>query len=170
MCALDLVLTLGVIRRLREHAELLSSGGGSGDPLDMAVGEEVGEFSTSMVDGEPLTRGMLAEETLVAFFSPGCEPCREKLPRFVEHARTLPGGRDRVLAAVVGDAGEAAAFVAELSPFARVVVEAGPDDALGRAFRARSYPTLLRVAPDDAGRLVVTANRVDLGRSAAAAR
>jgi hypothetical protein len=117
------------------------------------------------VEGEPLRQGSLSEEMLVAFFSPTCEPCRKKLPKFVDYARTLPGGRDRVLAAVVGDAEEAATFVAELSPVARVVAEPH-DGALGTAFKARSFPTLLRVAPDGEGRLVVTANHVDLDRPA----
>ncbi|MFI0714975.1 TlpA family protein disulfide reductase [Streptomyces inhibens] len=172
LCMLDLVLTLGVIKRLREHSELLSGVSGPGsrfDTLDMAVGEEVGEFATSTVDGEPLTHGMLAADTLVAFFSPGCQPCKEKMPKFVDHARTLPGGREQVLVAVVGDPAEAAAFVAELSPVARVVVEEGPDEPLSAAFRARSFPTLLRVAPDGHGRILVTANRVDLDRPVTAA-
>ncbi|MFG2287657.1 TlpA disulfide reductase family protein [Streptomyces sp. NPDC048595] len=173
LCTLDLVLTLGVIKRLREHSEQLSGASGPGgrfDTLDMAVGEEVGEFDTSTVDGERLTRGMLAADTLVAFFAPGCRPCREKLPAFVDHARSLPGGRAQTVAVVVGEPADAAAFVAELSPVARVVVEAGPDEPLSAAFRARSFPTLLRVSPDGHGRVHVTANRIALHRPLPAAR
>ncbi|MFE0191450.1 TlpA family protein disulfide reductase [Streptomyces sp. NPDC058989] len=173
LCTLDLVLTLGVIKRLREHSEQLSGASGPGgrfDTLDPAVGEEVGEFATATVDGERLTHGMLAADTLVAFFAPGCRPCREKLPAFVDHARALPGGRAQVVAAVVGDPAESAAFVAELSPVARVVVEEGPDAPLSAAFRARSYPTLLRVSPDADGTVRVTANRMTLDRPVTAAR
>ncbi|MBL1090752.1 MULTISPECIES: TlpA disulfide reductase family protein [unclassified Streptomyces] len=173
LCTLDLVLTLGVIKRLREHSERLSGTSGPGsrfDTLDMAVGEEVGEFATSTVDGERLTRGMLAADTLVAFFAPGCQPCREKMPAFVDHARALPGGRAQVVAVVVGDPAEAAAFVTELSPVARVVVEEGPDEPLSAAFRARSFPTLLRVSPHGDGRVLVTANRIALDRPVTAAR
>ncbi|MGG7575667.1 TlpA family protein disulfide reductase [Streptomyces sirii] len=173
LCTLDLVLTLGVIKRLREHSEQLSgvsSPGSRFDTLDMAVGEEVGEFATSTVDGERLTRAMLAADTLVAFFAPGCLPCREKMPAFVDHARALPGGRAQTVAVVVGDPAESAAFVAELSPVARVVVEEGPDEPLSAAFRARSFPTLLRVSPDGDGRVLVTANRIALDRPVTAAR
>ncbi|BDM74623.1 hypothetical protein HEK616_81100 (plasmid) [Streptomyces nigrescens] len=173
LCTLDLVLTLGVIKRLREHSERLSGTSGPGgrfDTLDMAVGEEVGEFTTSTVDGERLSRGMLAADTLVAFFAPGCQPCREKMPAFVDHARALPGGRAQVVAVVVGDPAEAAAFVAELSPVARVVVEEGPEDPLSAAFRARSFPTVLRVSPYGDGRVLVTANRIALDRPVTAAR
>lgn len=167
LCTLDLILTLGVIRRLREHTELLSQRPEGGLRPALPVGGEVGEFTTSTVDGETLTRDALREETVVAFFSPGCQPCEEKLPRFVEYARAVPGGRLRVLAAVVGDAGEAGALVAELSPVARVVVEEH-DGALSAAFQAKMYPTVLLVAPDGSGRPVVIDDQVKLDRPVAA--
>lgn len=165
LCALNLILTLGVIRRLREHTELLSGRGG--DEPFMAVGEEVGEFATSTTDGEALSRDLLTGDTLVAFFSPDCQPCREKLPKFVEFARAMSGGRDRVLATVVGNADEASAFAAELAPVARVVVE-GPGDALNAAFRVRAYPSVLLVAPDEGGRILVKTSQVELDQPVAA--
>ncbi|MEU4832118.1 redoxin domain-containing protein [Streptosporangium sp. NPDC023615] len=162
---LNLILMLGVIRRLREHTALLSARGD--DPFFMAAGEEVGEFTASTTDGETLSRDLLKDETLVAFFSPDCLPCKEKLPKFVEFARAMAGGRDRVLAAVVGDEDEAAAFAAELSPVARVVIEK-PGDALNAAFRIRAYPSVLTVAPDEGGRLLVRNGQVELDRPVAA--
>ncbi|MEQ4301017.1 redoxin domain-containing protein [Plantactinospora sp. B6F1] len=162
LCVLNLILTLGVIKRLREHTELLSTI--AQGPPAIEVGQVVGEFETTTVDHEALTRDALTGDTLVAFFSPTCGPCKEKLPKFVEHVRALPG-RDRSLAVVVGDRDQAQAFVADLRPVTRVVVEAG-DGALSSAFRARAYPTLLRVGRDDAGRLVVTANKVEVDQPA----
>ncbi|MEU1054273.1 hypothetical protein [Streptomyces sp. NPDC005876] len=162
LCLLDLILTVGVIKRLREHTELLANVGGAGNGrASITVGEEVGDFAVSTVDGERLARDLLAGETLVAFFSPTCQPCKEKLPKFLEYARTLPGGRDRVLATVVGDAEASAALVAELTPVARVVVEEY-DGALSAAFQAKAYPTVLKVARDGAGRLIVTDDDVRL--------
>lgn len=160
LCTLDLVLTLGVVKRLREHTEMLAKASG---PSVISVGEEIGDFTAATVDDEPLSRELLGHDTIVAFFSPSCRPCQEKLPAFVEYARGLPGGRAQGLAVVAGDADEAAAFVAELGPVVRVVVE-GAEGPVGTAFQVNAYPTVLRVSPDDAGRIVVTANQVALDR------
>lgn len=160
LCLFNLVLTFGVIRRLRSHDERLADVAGA--PPVLGVGEHIGEFTTTTVDGESLSREQLDTETVVAFFSPDCNPCRTKLPKFVEYARALPGGRAQAVATVVGSATEAAEFVEQLSPVARVVVEE-PDEAMSTAFHVRSFPTLLRVEPADDGRLLVTANDVRLG-------
>jgi thiol-disulfide isomerase/thioredoxin len=161
---LNLVLTLGIIRRLREHAELLSTV--AGDPKhSVRTGEKVGDFTTLTVDGAAVTSDLVTEQTLVAFFSPGCKPCQEKLPKFIEFARSMPGGRRQVLAAVVGTT-DTAPWVAELDPVSRVVVEdnGGP---LTKAFEVKGFPTTLMVDRDGVGRLVVTADSIDLGQPAA---
>jgi thiol-disulfide isomerase/thioredoxin len=165
LCALDLILTYGVIRRLREHTKLLSElrGAGGGAPA-LPEGSVVGDFTTSSVDAELVGPAALPGETLVGFFSPGCGPCVAMLPRFVEYARAVPGGRDRVLGVVVGESGEADEFVHDLREVARVVVETheGP---VSTAFQVRAYPTVLKVAPDDEQRLVVTKSEVNLDRA-----
>ncbi|MEU6370054.1 hypothetical protein ABZ876_31115 [Streptomyces sp. NPDC046931] len=167
LCALDLILILGIVKRLREHTEMLASGGSAVDTYTINVGASVGEFDAVTVDGERLTQQM-ADETLVAFFSPTCGPCREKLPRFVEHVSDGRVPRDRVLVTVVGDPGESASFIERLRPVARVVSERSDGD-LGAAFQVKAFPTVLRVAPDGAGGTVVTANDVRLDRPAMAA-
>jgi hypothetical protein len=163
LCALNLILMVGVIKRLREHTELFATV--TQGPPSVPVGQAVGDFATQTVDGLPLTRDALTGETLVAFFSVTCGPCKEKLPRFVEYVRALPAGRDRSLAVVIGEPDAAQAFAADLRTVTRVVTEQG-DGPLSTAFQARAYPTLLMVAPDDTGRLVVTTNRVDVDRPA----
>ncbi|MEU1732578.1 TlpA disulfide reductase family protein [Streptosporangium sp. NPDC020145] len=167
LCVLNLLLSVGVIKRLREHTELLSKPGHGKVMPSLGVGEEVGEFLTSTVDGGTLSRESLADDTVVGFFSPNCGPCREQLPRFVEYSGALPGGRGRVVAVVLShDADEANALVADLAPVASVVVEtsSGP---LSKAFKIKAYPTVLRVAARG-GRLVVTDEAVDLGQTATA--
>jgi thiol-disulfide isomerase/thioredoxin len=160
-CALDLILTLGIIKRLREHTELLS--GRNGPKPSIGLGEEVGEFTASTIDGESLTRDDLVGETLVGIFSPTCKPCREKLPKFVEFAQAIPGGRERVVAAVVGDAELAAELVAQLRPVARVIQEDN-DGTFSAAFQLRAFPTVLMIAPNSERRLVVKEDSVDLGQ------
>ncbi|MER5701588.1 hypothetical protein ABT023_06470 [Micromonospora sp. NPDC002296] len=159
--ALNLILTLGVVKRLREHNTLLSSGAGVAGSGGLEVGEEVGVFTAVDVTGRPLDRRALAEDTFVAFVSPSCASCAEKLPELVAHATAAPGGRDRVLAVVVGDRVEAEAFVAELAPVSRVVVEA-PGGELSRAFRATNYPTMLWVAADGQGRIARVKKRSEV--------
>lgn len=145
VCVLNLVLTLGVIRRLREHTALLDrlqAGPGAGMPDQMPAGAEVGEFAATTTDGEPLSHELLAGQTLVGFFSPTCQPCKERLPEFLEVAPDVPGGRQQVLAVAVGGEQECANLVADLAPVARVVVE--PPSAEGpvsQAFKTSSYPT-----------------------------
>ncbi|MFF2013905.1 redoxin domain-containing protein [Streptomyces sp. NPDC058195] len=155
----DLVLTLGVVKRLREHTELLAGAGGM--PVTVAVGTEVGDFTAASVDGDVVSSELTPTDTVVAFFSPTCQPCKEKLPKFTAYARSRPGGRSQVLAVVVGSAEEGAEFIERLSPVARVVAEdrQGP---LHTAFGTAAYPTLLRVTAEDDGRLVVAENQIDL--------
>ncbi|MFJ1551421.1 TlpA family protein disulfide reductase [Streptomyces sp. NPDC088246] len=156
LCTLDLLLTLGMIKRLREHTRQLAS-----RPTDrslrpsLVVGEEVGDFRVIAQNGEELTPDRIPDGSVVAFFSPTCEPCKEKVPMFAAHARAVPMGSRQVIAVVVGDSAEAEHFSALLAPVASVVVE-GPDGALTSAFRARAFPTILEVGHDQDGRLVVT--------------
>jgi hypothetical protein len=166
----NLILTIGVIRRLREHTKQLVNVGRASfddDVRALRVGAEVGEFSATTVDGLPISRETFVTRTAVTFLTPGCEPCVEKLPGFVEYARRAPGGRDQVLAVVVGDAEEAADMVADLSDVALVVVErhGGP---LTSAFQVTAYPVLLMAAPDEQGRLAIQAQDVTLPQRAVA--
>lgn len=167
LCALDLVLTVGVIKRLREHTELLSSGSSMAERSGIGLGEEIGAFATTTVDGEPLSRELLADEMLVGFFSSTCKPCKEELPKFVEYARARYGGRERSLAVVIGRPDESAAMVAALRPAAQVVLEkqGGP---VVTAFQLEAFPLVLKVTRKGDGVPVVSDNNVDLNRAAAA--
>lgn len=148
LCLLDLVLTYGVIRRLREHTERLNElHAGTAPTGGVPVGEVVGEFAATTTEGEPVSRELLTGPTLVGFFSPGCEPCAAELPRFVEHAESMPDGARQVLAMVDGDADVATEYTGRLSPVARVVLE-GHGGALGTAFAVTGYPALYVVGGD----------------------
>lgn len=155
---LNLVLTLGVIRRLRGHAERLDGlEGAEGwrDPI-MGPGNRPGPFSAVDVDGERITDADLAGG-VVAFFSPDCGICREWLPRFADAATAL-GDRRRALAVIVASSATdpaAAEQVAALRDAATVVVEdaKGP---LATALRVAGFPAMVRL--DEHG--TVVANRL----------
>jgi hypothetical protein len=156
ICLLNLTLTIGVIRRLREHAGLLRPADelgraqGGGTPPEPVVGKPVGDFSVTTVDGDELDRAKLAESTLVGFFSPGCQPCAELRPAFIEYAVGL--ARDRVIAVInAGSGAEAAADVRALAAVAQVVVERPGAEPLSAAFGVTGYPTLCTV--DGSGRI-----------------
>jgi thiol-disulfide isomerase/thioredoxin len=155
---LDLVLTLGVVRRLREHTELLADRSAGPPPAAMPpVGTTVGDFAATTTDGEPVSRDLLAGETVVCFFAPGCGPCREQAPAFVEYAGAVTGGRRQVLAVVLGEGEEVLEMAGQLDAVARVVVEP-PGGPLSNAFHITSFPAMGLV--DDTG--TVIADRLPL--------
>ncbi|MGR6322065.1 TlpA disulfide reductase family protein [Micromonospora soli] len=134
---LNLLLSLAVIRRLREHTELLAAAGD--EPGIIAAGQVPGEFTATDLDGGRLRRVDLTGEVLVGFFSTNCPACTEALPRFVTWAAAFPGGRRQVLAVVSSDEPTGGGLSATLTGVARVIVEE-PDGALATAFRATASP------------------------------
>ena len=140
LCVLNLLLTYGVIRRLREHGELLARGAQNSVPeLVARPGSAVGAFRATTVDGAELTADDLVPGALVGFFSPHCRACGEQLPKFLDVSAAHPGGRERALAVVVGAGEDAAAQAAALSAGARVVV-APPGAGIEEAFGVKGYP------------------------------
>jgi hypothetical protein len=60
LCVLDLLLTFGVIRRLKEHTAMLAErGSGSLAPpvIGLAEGERPGAFSATTADGQRVDEG-----------------------------------------------------------------------------------------------------------------
>ncbi|WP_432120003.1 TlpA family protein disulfide reductase [Streptomyces sp. bgisy032] len=164
LCAVDLLLTMGVIRRLREYGPDGPARAPSRGMTPLRPGEELPAFTAVAVDGARVGRSSLPDGALIAFLSPNCEPCRAKLPELVAHAAADPGGRERTIAVVVGEPKECEGFVRELSPVARVVVEpkGGPVCA---ALRVDAFPTTLRIR-SDRGRTEVIGPVPDLTREA----
>jgi thiol-disulfide isomerase/thioredoxin len=141
LCVLDLLLTLGVIRRLREHTELLSrrpTETGTSNAI-IAAGQTPGAFAAEDTDGLSVRHDDGRAPQLVGFFSPDCPACRELLPKFVEHAARYPGGRPQVLAVVTGSGPGVDDLAGQLTGVARVVVEeaGGPVSA---AFQVTGSP------------------------------
>ncbi|WFB05767.1 hypothetical protein LRS74_01085 [Streptomyces sp. LX-29] len=162
LCALDLMLTLAVLRRLREKGTTGSShtppdteGGG------IPKGSAVGTFETRCVEGARLTDEDLVDGAVVGFFSPMCPPCRRALPAFVETATALQGVR-QVIAVVISVTGradeeaEALAIVEQLAPFARVVREDDTGSCLS-AFGVRAFPSHFEVSVAAGARPTVAA-------------
>jgi Redoxin len=162
LCLLDLLLTIGVLRRLREHGERLDGLPSENATESLmaqaikAVGDRVDDFTTTTVDGREVSRGRLAGRTLVGFFSTHCEPCRSSVTPFAELVAGRPGGWDEALAVVVGEDADAAEFVTGLGQGARVVVEREDPDSgpVVSAFAVMGYPVYCVV--DDQGVVLAT--------------
>jgi AhpC/TSA family len=153
LALLNLLLTFGVIRRLREHTERLSRPAAGLPDLMVGVGESPGSFTARTTEGEQVSLEALAGgEQLVGFFSPSCQPCKEVAPAFV--ARAAAGGQTRALAVVVGGPEEVGDLVTWFAPVARVVVEADVNGAVASAFRVNGFPALCLLDADG----VVTAS------------
>jgi cytochrome oxidase Cu insertion factor (SCO1/SenC/PrrC family) len=145
LCLLDLLLTVGLIRRLRAQQAPRASTDGLADEGMLPPGAIVGAFETRTVDGRPLHNRDLATGTVVVFLSPGCPPCHAQLPRVVAALGAAPadgavavvaGGRD-------GDA-ETEQMLKELGSVTRVVHEPGTGP-VAEAFAARAFPVMCRV-------------------------
>lgn len=140
ICLLDLVLTVGVIRRLREHSTLITEMGGGQPPAPMLeTGETAGAFEALSTTGEVVSRAGLSGNTLVAVFSPDCSACKAQLPAFVRLARSFTGGRDQVVAVVAEMGGDAEPYRLELEPVARVVIER-EGTGINQALQVRAFP------------------------------
>ena len=175
LCLLDLLLTLGVTRRLREHATRLEQLAHHGAHDDIvtddaaaagslpAPGTPVGPFSATTVDGEPVSADGLADHTVVIFLAPECAACRDKVPGLVSWA--AGHGRERTLVIVDGQGMDPADMVGPLEPVARVVVVETVERSLFDAFGVNAFPSFCVVAD---GRVVAAS--LDFARLPAVAR
>ncbi|MCP2322879.1 thiol-disulfide isomerase/thioredoxin [Hamadaea flava] len=169
---LNLLLLLGVVRRIREHTKLLdalyevvgATPGLTSQVAATAVGDVVGAFGATATDGAPVNRELIADGTVVAFLSPDCQACHEQLPDLVAWAAAQD--RDQVLVVVDGRSGDPEPLVTMLEPVTRVVV----DDAaapFADAFGVRAFPTFFRL--DAGGRVTGRGTRLSRLPASAAA-
>ncbi|MFE0153531.1 TlpA family protein disulfide reductase [Nonomuraea sp. NPDC059007] len=133
LCLLNVLLTYSVIRSLNR------TGPDPSERLSIMPGEAVGDFEVATTTGRPLSTAALGETTLIGFFAPGCSPCEEAFPPFVEFAQGWTGN---VLAVIVtADRVEAGTMISAAEEAADVVVEP-IDGQLCRAFGLRGTPAI----------------------------
>jgi peroxiredoxin len=146
LCVVNLLLTLGVVRRLRQQVESnahnhTGSGHDDGEVYELARGTAAPDFSVTTTSGTNLSLADLTgSRSMIAFFASDCEPCRTVLPEFVALARSVPGGSAQVLAVVVGNNASVDTFVDALDGVAQVVVEIGAG-GVATAYEIRAFPT-----------------------------
>lgn len=172
LCVLNLLLCLGMIRRLREQTDLIDAvyefvgnvpgaGAGTSGP---SAGDTVAAFRATTTDGAPVGLDDLAPSSVVAFLAADCKSCREQLPHFLAWARGQD--RRRVLAVVNAHDSDPSDLVAQLEPVARVVLEGAKPPVAG-AFGVSSYPRFCVLGPDATLSAVVPAvSRLPVGAAA----
>jgi hypothetical protein len=140
---LNLVVVLGVVRRLRSYEHRLGDMAEPPPVSTATLGEPVTDFAASTVDGRRVDRASLHGQTLVGFFSPECPACHERLGDFRAAAVRHPGD---VLAVVVDDGGDATPLVGALTDTSGVaVVVEDPEGPIARAFGVRGFPAFALV-------------------------
>ena len=147
LCLGNLILTVGMLRRLREHTAALDRLAGDPPAVMRPPGTVIEDFTASTVDGTSLGRDRLDARTPVGFFSPSCQSCREQLPAFVARAGQAPSGR--TLAMVVGSgtaAGDLATDLADRLAGHFVVLEP-PGGPVATAFDVDGSPAFALVGP-----------------------
>ena len=145
LCLLDLLLTFGVIRRLREHTSMLAARGETNPPVGLAEGLSPGAFTASTISGEVVagTTGL----RVVAFFSPWCKSCPERVPPFLEYLSSHRIGRDSVLAVVASDDGTSPPFQDQLVEVAQTCVEPHEGEIV-KAFEVAGFPAFFLLDAD----------------------
>ncbi|MFF0445779.1 TlpA family protein disulfide reductase [Streptomyces sp. NPDC004609] len=146
--ALNLVLNLAVIRRLRRHEEerkrpyeTVDSGPPTGEPLPV--------FTAVATDGTPVTSDALkGREAALTFLSTSCGVCVTAAGDLPEFARRTGMDAAQMVVVIAGDDETAAQeMMAPLAGVATVVREetSGP---LSTRYTIEATPTTVMVAPD----------------------
>jgi thiol-disulfide isomerase/thioredoxin len=161
LCLINLLLTLAVVRRLRQHGEQLT-GRRTTDPAMspyLPLGTPVPEFAATTLAGEVVSLGDLTgARSIVAFLAVNCPPCRMQLREIAEFAQSFPGGARRVLVVVsAASLDRAGDYIEELTGKAAIVVErmTGPT---GQAFAVSAFPAIY--ALDERGHVQAASNSI----------
>src|SRR5579859_2217271 len=144
LCLVDLLLTFGVLRRLREQAAQLGRVGQLPSP-GLPPGSRPGAFAATGRSGHALS-GPDGWQ-IVAFFSAACPACADQVAPFVTYVHSHHLSSDAVLAVVVAE--DEAPYVAELSGAAQVCVES-PEGPLSAAFATTGFPAFFVLDPTGA--------------------
>jgi hypothetical protein len=149
LCVLDLLLTFGVIRRLRAMPASQAHDHG----LDVSVstlkpGQSAKPFTAETTMTGTTVSGP-AGLRLVAFFSTRCSLCPKRAPSFVSYVRANGLRSEDVLAIVTSIDGDLsdATYLDDVAAVARVCAEE-PDGPVAAAFQVTGFPAFCLLEPD----------------------
>jgi|HubBroStandDraft_2_1064218.scaffolds.fasta_scaffold263043_1 thiol-disulfide isomerase/thioredoxin len=148
LCLVDLLLTLGVIRRLRVHTDMLAGARAGRPPVTgLETGQLPGAFSAVTTAGDLVSN--MTGLRVVAFFSSSCPACPAMVPPFAEYVTSHHVGQDGVLAVVAGSPDAPPPYLAKLAEAAQVHIESAGGDVI-RAFDVLAFPAFCLLDVDGA--------------------
>jgi hypothetical protein len=149
LCLLDLLMTFGVIRRLREHEEMISKSGHAAMPPTSGLlpSEHAAAFTAVTAAGDLLTGA--SGLRVAAFFSTMCSVCPERVEPFVSYLGGHQFAPDSVLAVVVAPGGDRPPYTERLATVARICFET-EDGELAKAFKVQGFPAFCLLDGDGA--------------------
>lgn len=139
--ALDLLLTVGLVRRVREHQSQIEAVGARGLHLGIPVGTQVPPVDVLDVRDQEVPRTWPGD-TVVGFFSTTCDACREHLPEYLTWASQR--NRLRNICVVDGPIEDALEMARGTDDVARLVL-APHAKALADKFEISGVPVLFEV-------------------------
>lgn len=162
LAALNLLLTLAVLRRLQERTASFGPSGpyGPDDALDRLVGTAVPDV-VGLAGALPevdLAGAVSGQPTLIAFFTTACPSCRTEVVEFARAAGREPGSPATVLAVIAGDDADGRSRLTATLGGVAVVLTEPEDGPVTRAFGVQAFPTIART--DGAGRVVAASASV----------
>lgn len=159
---LQLLITLGLARRLRVHTDLLN------ELIDhraraLPAGTATPAFTARTTTGRSFGDADLHHPAAIALLAVDCPHCRTNLPDFVTYVRAAGYPIDQVLAVVSsGDSTDPAdrdAIIDALEPVATVISENTIGaDTVSTAFDAQAFPTFYLTGHD--ARVIAGVNAV----------
>jgi hypothetical protein len=149
LCLVNLVLTFGVVRRLREHSGLLSQQLTLPEVTQLLPGQAPDAFTAVSAAGRQLHNATGVR--VAAFFSTQCSVCPERVQPFIDYVSGQGFSQDDVLAVVVGngkpDGSAAAPYVDQLARVATVCTE-HDGGGVSTAFKVTGFPAFCLLDAD----------------------
>jgi thiol-disulfide isomerase/thioredoxin len=147
IATLNLLLTLAVIRKLRQSPPAGPKLAPDPDLPELPAGSPVPSFHAEAVSGRSVSDKSQSEsEAVYAFFDSGCSSCRPTIPRLLDYAKRNGLTPDQIVAVVGGEAADAGEYVDALDGRATVILEEtlGP---VAAAFSIHSFPAFVIADP-----------------------
>jgi hypothetical protein len=139
LAVLNLLLTLAVVRRLKDAESRRTPQPDSGPP----VGTAIPEFDADTLDGDRITHDLMGTGRQVfAFYSTTCSACVLSVPHLVDYIRHHDLPPECVVVFVNGAAEHAGPFTGPLTGLASIVVES-VQGSVTSAFSVNAYPTIV---------------------------
>ncbi|MER5418139.1 hypothetical protein [Streptomyces virginiae] len=146
-----LLVSYGLVRRLRAHTNLLDELTGDSGRL-LPAGTPFPAFTAPTTGGHMFTGAGLQHPAAVALLAVDCPHCRTNLPEFVAYVRAGGYSRERVLAVVADtertDRRARQDMLDALEPVATVISESGTGGPVTTAFDVQGFPSFYLTRSD----------------------